>query len=281
MSNQSLAQHVADTNSDAADLGRKAAAKWNSGERDLGQGDAMATAALFKAWHTMNLQAKITDKRTGATLETLDFDLHDYHTKQCNKPDGSRDNKLTLARTEAVAYAVFGIEANKLTNAHKQRIGRAMVRVAYLCSQGFDETHVKLSSRGFLQVPYTVMHDEPGEDADERERRDYNNNKGDFETLDGKDGQSLAALDRRAKPAGNRVTTRADVSKAVEFAASVNLLNRVLKSMNDASGETSGSEQVPAFNKEVRAHLFELQSQLAAYFDADPMEEAKEARKAS
>ena len=276
---QNLAQQVADTNSEAATLGRKAVAKWNTGERDLGQGDAMATAALFYAWHTMNFQAKITDKRTGAVTDTLDFDLHDYHTRPCNKEDGSRDNKMTLARTEAVASAVFGIEPDKLTNAFKMRINRAMVRVAYLCSLGFDETHVKLSQRGHLQVPYTVMHDEPASDADERAIRDYNNNKGDFETLDGKDGQSLAALDRRAKPKETRTAQNTQASRAVEFAASVNFLNTTLKAINDPTGETKGSDVVNAFNNDLRAHLFELQNQLAIYFKADPMPEAKKAQK--
>jgi hypothetical protein len=274
-----IKEHVEKTNTDLAEIGRKAAALWNSSERDSQRGDAMATFALFQAWHVSTFKAETRTKQ-GHLEKEISFDLRDYVEKPCKNADGSRDNKMTLARTLAVLEKVFGLNAEQVTNAHKTRLARCMTRVAYLASQGYDETHVKLSPRGFLQVPYPVMHEEPdAEKATEREIRDWNNNQGDFETLDGKEGMSLAALDRRAKPKEKRNTTDPIVEQSNTFVSSVAFLNKTLAAIMDDSGENKDADSIPSPNESLRKSMFELHALLSSYFDADPIKEEKKGQK--
>lgn len=257
---------VDQSNVNVAELGRKAAALWNSSERDGQKGDAFACVALFTAYHTMNFQAVVTGKK-GEIEQTIDFDLDDYANKQCTSANGQRDNKATLARTVAVFTKVFGItEPNA---AQKQRLMRTMKRVIALAAAGYDETQIKLSGKGFLQVPYPVMHDEPKDDADERAIRDWKNNNGDFETLNGKDGMSLASLDRRIAPKGDsRSAQSATASKGVEFTAAVQFVTTTVARLMDENAD----DDMPAPNEEVRKLLWSNLQTLQSYFKADPIE---------
>lgn len=269
-----LQNQVAASNAQLEEIGRKAVQLWNSSERDGQRGDAMATFALFQAYHVCTFKAETRDKN-GHLIRELSFDLHDYATTQCKNEDGSRDNKMTLARTLAVLDKVFGLPADKVTNAHKTRLARCVTRAIYLAGLGYDETNVKLSKQGFLQVPYPVMHDEPNaETATEREMRDWKNNQGDFETLDGKEGMSLAALDRKAKPKQSRDQTEGDkdAARSIEFVQSVKFLNSVLAGLNDEGGNNPGADNVPSPSEGLRKLMWELHANLSTYFDADPFD---------
>lgn len=265
-----------ETNAVFAEMGRKAVEAWKTGDREHGKGDALAAYALFNAHFTKTFQCKITDKKGHTVLEDT-FDLEDYISRKgAVKADGTRDNKLLLARTEAVALEVFGIAAGNVTNAIKQRIGRACNVVAYFIRMGYDETNIELSRRNELMVPYPAMVSPPSDDASTNDVNRYNALEGTLVALDGKDGMTLAALNRRANPPVTRHAQSADNSnKGAEFVASVKFSTKIIQAIMD---EDAPDDQ-PAFGQDARNALWELQTVLASYFEADPMEKEKEANK--
>lgn len=263
-----------ETNANFADLGRKAAEAWRVGDREHGKGDALAVYALFNAHFTKTFQCKVLDKKGNTILEDT-FELEDYISRKgCVKADGTRDNKLLNARTNAVALEVFGLQEAQVTNAIKQRIQRALSVVAYFIRMGYDETNVELSRRNELMVPYPAMVSPPGDSASTNEQTRYKAMEGERIALDGKEGMTLAALNRRANPPVERHATVDSGNKAdrgAEFVASVKFTRNILSKFMDENAD----DDMPALNSDARNALWELQTVLASYFEADPFEEEK------
>jgi glutaredoxin len=190
--------------------------------------------------------------------------------------NGTRDNKATNARTVAICKTVFGINADEVDQSIKQRITRALEVVQYIMGAGFAASDLEISKSGRISVPYVCLNDEPDkEEASKNELKQWEAMKGETVELDGKKGHTIAELQRRARPKPDRHATANTPNKGAEFLASINFVRETLSRLMD---EKAGDNE-PAPNKEMRKQLFDLNSVLAAYFDADPMEEEEEEKK--
>lgn len=263
-------QEIIPNTVDVASIGRKAVELWKSSDKDGAKAEGLAIFALFQAWHTMTFHASITDKKGEVELAES-FDLAEYINRDSENTvnaNGSKNIKLLNARTHAISDKVFGI--SKPTNADKQRITRALNAVLFLVNQGYDETHVTLSKRNNLVVPYPVMNDAPAADAAENEKKKYAAMEGETWEIDGKQGNSLSELQRRAKPKGDsRAPQSGSSDKGQSFVNSIKFVSATIQSFLDEKA----ADDMPAPNKETRKELFELQQRLVAYFQADPVEE--------
>lgn len=259
-------------NNDVSALGQKAVALWKQGDK----GDAVATFCLWTAHHTVTFQANVTDKK-GAILETITFDLcdmnrHSTHYRDCRNEDGSRNVKAVNARTLEVASRIFGL--SEPNAAQKQRIDRALEIVAGFERINLPQDAVSLSNRNELIVPYVVMNAEPDpEKASTNERNAYERLRDSTTALDGKDGQSLAALKRRlAPPVTKGADQRKTADRVVSFLSSVKFVSAAMVARNDPESENKAADDIPAFSGAIKSDLWTLYQSLGAYFAADPME---------
>lgn len=267
-----MSEHL--SNNEIASIGRKAVELWKSSDRDGAKAEGLAIFALYQAFFTMTFNASVTDKK-GEVEVAESFDLAEYvnrDSENLTNANGTKNVKLLNARTCAVSDKVFGI-ANP-TNADKQRIARAMTAVLFLVNSGYNETHVSLSKRNNLVVPFPVMNDAPADDASENEKTRYASLEGATWEIDGKQGNSLAELQRRAKPkADPRSPQSQNSDKGASFVASIKFVSATLQSFLDEKA----ADDMPAPNQETRKELFELMNRLQGYFTADPMEDNKKA----
>lgn len=265
-------------NNQAADIGKQAVAKWSARDKNGAQGDALGLKAILIAYETLSFQAAWNEKEDGKDrLYRLDFDMDEYMTKKCTNANGTRNNKATQARTLAVMYKVFGVE--NPTAAQLTSLRRCVDMAKNFIDRGYGSKDVKITNRGFLEVPYVLMHNEPdAEKASERDIKTWNKNKDDTEVLDGTNGMSIAKFAQRIAPETKRAAQapNAQVSQAETFVASIKHVSAVMHMFNDPNGE---SELAP--NAELRQLMHELNTQLSTYFKADPIEEKKSAKKAA
>lgn len=263
-------------NNDVSVLGAKAVALWKQGDK----GDAVATYCLWQAHHMVTFQAFIKDKK-GSIIETITFDLHDMNRhsvnyRDCRNEDGSRNVKAVNARTIEVASRIFGL--TEPTVAQKQRIDRALEIVAGFERLNLKQEDVTLSNRNELVVPYVVMNAEPDkEKATTNELNAYERLRDSNTALDGKDGQSLAALKRRLTPPKTKgADERSTTDKVVSFVNSVKFIGAVMVARNDDTGENKAADDIPAFSGPIKNDLWNLYQSLGAYFEADPMADIQE-----
>lgn len=263
-------------NNDVSQLGQKAVSLWKQGDK----GDAVATYCLWIAHHQVTFQALVKDKK-GHTVETLTFDLHDMNRhsanyRDCRNEDGSRNVKAVNARTIEVASRIFGLA--EPTVAQKQRIDRALEIVAGFERLNLNMEDVTLSNRNELVVPYVVMNAEPDPDkSSTNEMNAYERLRDSYTALDGKDGQSLAALKRRlSPPKAKGADDRSSSDRVVTFVNSVKFIGAVMVARNDESGENNAADDIPAFSGQIKSDLWNLYQSLGAYFEADPIEEEGE-----
>jgi hypothetical protein len=258
---------------DFASIGRMAVNDWQSADKSNGKGDARAIYALFLAYQTATFTAVIQTK--GEPDETFSFDLREYiETEPKANANGTRNIKAVAARTNAVAEKVFGIA--KPDNAFKQRMQRAIKVVAFFVREGFDESNVSLNKRGELVVPYVAMHDEPKEEAGEKALKQYRAMEGETINLDGKDGDSIAELTRRATPKKERTANATgDTSKGAAFVASVVMVKNTMRAIMAVDGDDAKADGVPSPNEAVRKEMYDLLSVLTSYFQADPLSDKK------
>lgn len=273
MSNEQIQTIV---NTDIQSLGAKAVDAWKSSERNGAKGDALSIVALFEAYHTLTFVARVHDKKGHLESETS-FDLSDYIDERgVTKLDGTKDKKLVGARLEAIAEKVFGVKQPDQNL--KNRILRSLKSVGYLASR-FDIDDVKLSKRNELMIPYVALHDAPDADAGTNEIKKYEIMSDQLIALDGKEGNTLAALSRKANPPKKREVNQTDakIDQGQAFTSSIKfalaMMPRIIGTEEDGSEFTA--------SEELRKTMFELQTQLAAYFDIDPIEEEKPAKKAN
>jgi hypothetical protein len=255
------------SNTSAADFGRQAVSKWNSRDKNGAQGDALGFVAIIHAFNTMSFSASWAQKEDGKQVtHRLDFDMKDYMTKPCISESGKRDNKATQARTLAIMAKVFGVEAP--TAAQLMSLRRCVTMVEHFLNKGFNSDDVKLSSRGYLEVPYVLMHDEPKADASERVIKTWNKNIDDSEVLDNTNGMSIAKFAQRIAPKETRQAQDPKHAKVLEFASSLNFVAAIVAQFND---DKAGESDV-APSKEIDTALFELKTRLETYFKANPIE---------
>lgn len=258
---------------DVASIGRKAVELWKSSDRDGAKAEGLAIFALFQAHFTLTFEAVVTNKK-GEVEEQESFDLAEYHAKPPKNVNGTKNIKLMAARTCAVMNKVFGIP--QPTNADKQRLIRAMSAVNFLVQQGYDESQISLSKRNNLVVPFPVMNDAPADDAAENDKKRYAAMEGETWEIDGKQGNSLAELNRRAKPKIERAAqTPAQQDKGATFVASIKFVDATLQQLLDMEA----ADDMPAPTNDMRKALFELYARLGGYFEVDPMEDEQEEQK--
>lgn len=274
MNTQTIVQNnTAQANDQVLESGQEAVKAWQRGTKALGIGDQMAVFALAHAWDEVTFLAIINDRK-GNFEKQFSFDLIDYVTKEVKNEDGSRDNKGTLARTTAICKRVFGIEVPDASI--KQRINRALEVVKYIMGQGFAATDLEISTTGRISVPYTCLNDPPAEDASKNELKTWEVYKGETVELDGKKGHTIAELQRRARPKpANKGAQGADASRGASFVSSVSFVSATLKSLMDEKADA----KMPAPNNDAKKLMFDLKTQLDAFFTADPMEVEKEDKK--
>lgn len=259
-------------NNDVSEMGAKAVALWKQGDK----GDAIATYALWIAHHTITFQATVKgDKKTPD--ETITFDLNEANRhspayRDIHNDNGSRNIKHINARTLEIASRVFGL--TDPTVAQKQRIDRALELVAGFERCALSLEAITLSNRNELVVPYVLMNAAPNPDkASTNEINAYERLRDSMTALDGKNGQSLAALKRNMTPPKPKGANDDRNDKGVAFVASVIMLNTVLEARNDAECENSAADNIPAFTGSVKAKLWNLYTQLGVYFENDPIAE--------
>jgi hypothetical protein len=283
MTNQVETNETVLDNASVLDLGKRAFEYFRTADRDGAKGEAMATYCLWIAHNTMTFEADVTDRK-GNIVETLRFDLaeanpHSSGYVDLRNEDGSRNIKGIAARNAAIAKRVFGIE--ELSNADKTRIARCLKLVAFFQRSGLEMEAVKLSKRNELIVPYEVMNAEPDEKATTNERTVYERMVGTDHAIDGKHGNSLSELHRRANPPKERSAQSPDndAQRAVSFFNSVKMVTAIITARNDENGDDKAADGIPAFGGELKANLWNLYQQLGSYFEADPIEEEEEEKK--
>lgn len=261
---------------DVADLGKKAVGLWRQGDK----GDAVATYCLWLAHHQITFQCDVVDRK-GSIEETLTFDLNEMNRhsaayRDLHNENGSRNIKAIAARTIEVASRIFGLA--EPTVAQKQRIDRALEMVAGFERLNLPLEAITLSNRNELCVPYVVMNAEPDpEKASTNEVNAYERLRDSTTALDGKDGQSLAALKRRlSPPKAKGADQNGKANRVVEFVNSVKFIGAVMNARNDETGENKAADDIPAFSGAIKGDLWNLYQSLGAYFEADPMSEEGE-----
>lgn len=274
------------------DYGKQAAASWFQGDNANDKGDQLAIMALFHAFHKVTLNALVTNRK-GEVEEVIKFDLADLATEPKNE-SGGRDNKVIGARTNAIAKYVFGIEADDVDQAFKNRLARAMQVVFYFVQMGYALDQVslidkKVKRRGktvttkVLKLPFTAVNDAPQADEsgsiDEEELDTWNRLRDGFVSLDGTKGRTVAELQRRAnppKPRGQGANTTQPVDKSANFVGAVNVFLATLHEMTDDNAESD-----IALTKGLRKAMWEAHALLTKLFDAEPLdaEEAAEFNK--
>lgn len=240
---------------------------WANAATQDGKGDALAIYALVTLWHDWEGAYTVDDEAHSFTLATYGNPLFNA--------TGNKDNKRTNARTIALATQLFGLpldEKGKLENRFASRINRAYQAARYLVAQN---AAIDLK-KGNLVVPFTLIEEAPGEKASEKEKAMYSAmaNQNAPMTLDGRSGMSLANLGKRAdawaEQQGNGKAKRGTKSKSdkgLSFDDAINFALRVVKDWNNPDNAESDVAPTPA----IRATLFNLSEQLAAYFAADPL----------
>ncbi len=128
-----------------------------------------------------------------------------------------------------------------------------------------------------LVVPFSAVHAEPSEDASDNAKAMHIAMSNVPTALDGKDKNSLAELGRRAKPPVAKRAASNDKNEGASLAASIDFVAAIVaQQLNEETPESD-----VALSSELRRKLFNLSSQIAAYFSADPMEESEEVRQAA
>lgn len=255
---------------DAIALGTEAARRWTLSTTHGEAGDSNAIVALVHAQRVIDFTATVERKKEEET-ESFEFDVLSFRDPYWNN-DGSKDTRKMAARTSALALRLFGID--ELTNAHKTRLSRCVKSAIYLLDSLSALEDDKLFEAvtlkgGKLVAPYGLVKPEPKEDASDNEKAIFEVMKEKPLTLDGKDDASLAQLSRRANPpSANRAAGEAK-DKGASFASSVDYVTAIVRQWNNPEGETDSAP-----NKELEAKLFALSQEIAAYFVANPVEEA-------
>ncbi len=260
-------------NTSVLSIGQKAVAKWNSAHKNEGQGNACAIVALMQARETLSFHAETTDK--DKNVDRCDFDLDAYlFQRSVKNEDGSRNNKMTDARTAAVLLKVFGVTPEQDSQNIRNKLRFACDVVKDLVVKGIRAQDVSISAAGNLEIPYVLMHNEPKADASERDIKTWNKMREGTEILDGKNGMSVAKLAQRIKPERVQGPDRTDGQKTVsDFKTSLAFVTSIVSRFNDPNAEVD-----VAPTKELEAEMFNLQSQLTAYFKAYPVQQSKDTR---
>lgn len=257
------------TNNDAAiTFGKDAAKNWATAQSKGDAGDALATCALYLAHYTMTFTATVS--RKGSDIdETIDFTVADLASPLFNA-DGSKDIKAMAARTATLAKRVFEIDT--LNNAIKTRLSRCIERAIYLANaigdvdDFADKVTIKANK---LVVPYGLVHEAPVEGVDsDNDIAVHDAMKDKLVSLDGKNGNSLAELSKRARPKATPRAATAPANKGDSLVESVKFVHAImLQQIDPAADETD-----VALSSDLRRMLFDLQVTLGAYFVADPIE---------
>ena len=262
-------------NNDVSEMGAKAVALWKQGDK----GDAIATFALWIAHHTITFQATVKgDKKTPDEVITFDLNEANRHSpayRDIHNDNGSRNIKHINARTLEIAKRVFGL--TDPTVAQKQRIDRALELVAGFERCALSLEAITLSNRNELVVPYVLMNAAPNPDkASTNEINAYERLRDSMTALDGKNGQSLAALKRHMTPPKPKGANDDRSDKGVAYVASLVMLKTVLRARNDASCENPAADNIPAFTGAIRQHHWDILVELQKLFRDDPMESDQE-----
>ena len=272
---------MTDTNFDVAAKGLEAVKNWKIGEK----GDAIATYCLWVAHNTMTFQTTVKGGKNEAdTVLTFDLCEANRHSskgyRDIHNENGSRNIKHINARTLEVASRIFGL--TEPTVAQKQRIDRALEIVAGLERRGLSLESISLSSRNELVVPYVTMTAEPNPDkASTNEINAYERLRDSSTALDGKNGQSLAALKRNLTPPKTKGANDDRNDKGVAYVASLLMLKSVLKARNDETFENTAADNIPAFTGAIKLHHWEILIELQKLFENDPIEEIEFEAKAA
>lgn len=279
-----------------AELGLEAAKSWTTADKENSKGDQLAVLALFKAWSRIPALNAIVTNRKGEVVETIAFNIPDLLTTPKNE-DGSRNNAVITARTNAIALHIFGIEAEYVDQAFKNRLNRALEVVEYFVRMGFAEDQVSLTEKTLkikgkatkvkvLKVPYTALNDAPIADEDGKIDEDkldlYNRLKDSSVVLDGtkqENGRTrtVSELQRRAKPPAESkgANQKKDEDKGAVLSSSIKLLNATLHNMTGEEAKKNGTEM--AFNRELRKSLWDTLQLLSVYFDeVEPLDREEE-----
>jgi len=182
--------------------------------------------------------------------------------------NGKSDSKANGQRLAAFAKQFFGID--ELSPAQNTCIRRAMTMVHYLRHVGADCAIVK----GSLAVPFGAFHPAPSADASEIAKMQYEAVADKLIPMDRKEGRSLNALLKRSEKVlredGKMQTakrnSKSKVAPAKSLKDSIAFLNKELGTI------VNSDESDVALTDQNRKSLFLLQQQIAAIFEADPMD---------
>ena len=251
-------------------IGSEAARRWTLSSTHGEAGDANAIVALVYAERMLTFTATVERKKEDTT-EQFDFSVLDLATPLYNN-DGSKDTRAMAARTLALSSRLFGIE--ELTNAIKTRLARSIKAAVYLINALKHLSDEELQEAvcikgGKLVAPYGLVKPAPAEDASDNEKIIYEAMKDKPLSLDGKDGASLAELNKRAAPPKATRAAGENKSDGASFNASLAFVSAIVsQQINEEADETE-----IALSNEQRRALFALSQHIAAYFAADPIEE--------
>lgn len=279
------------------EMGHEAAKSWNTADKENNKGDQLAILAMFHAWHKVTLQALVTNRK-GEFVEKISFVIADLLETPMNT-DGTRNNGVITARTNAIAEHIFGIAPQYVDQGFKNRLNRALEVVEYFVRMGFNEEQVTLAEKTLkikgkatkvkvLRVPFTALNDAPIADdqgnIDEDKLDYYNRNKDASVVLDGtkmENGRTrtVAELVRRAKPPAEKkgADNKSDDDKNTQaFSSSLKFMVATLHTFTDAKSLKEGTEI--AFNGDARKSLWELHQLLNTYFEeVEPLTRDEEA----
>lgn len=286
---------IASNAAEVVEMGHEAAKSWNTADKESSKGDQLAIKALFNAWHKVTLAAIVVNRK-GEFVEKVSFVISDLLDTPVNA-DGTRNNGVITARTNAVAEYIFGIVPDDVDQAFKNRLNRALEVVEYFVRMGFTEEQIqlvdkkiklkgKLVQTKLLKVPFTALNDAPVADdegkIDDEKLDFYNRNKDMLISLDGtkQDNgktRTVAELARRAKPPVERhgASEKKDDDKGQAFGTALKFMTATLHSFTDEKAKANGTDI--AFNKSMRRDLWELHQLLTVYFEeVEPLDREEE-----
>jgi hypothetical protein len=286
------------SNKSNANPGFEAIKAWNGAHELKGKGDAIALRTLL-AYDWSKPITAIIEGKGGSVTDT--FTLRDYAIDPRQSDGVTVDSRCKSARLAAILEAVFSATGESVTNAVKQGFSRCYgaalaiqagvvggasvnsnneVKLPLPLVVNFKNDKGELTPRGRKAVEAAIASAGlQGEEITEAEALRRLSNQ--IVVCNGKEhpfygklpGQTEAiallkgaAVDNgllTMKQRATRVTSADD--KGIAFAQSITFAADMLAAIN------SSDESPIAFTSELRASMFRLSEQLAAYFAADPL----------
>ena len=251
---------------EALENARTAGKSWGKASHETAKGDAFGTHAGLALW---NYEFNFTVDVGGDVTETHTTSLSKMHEPLFNE-DGTTSAKAIGARFRSCCVNVFGIATPD--QGQEAGVRRVLKNVRYIMA--LDAAKDTKLNGNRLVVPYRCIVKEPDAKASENKKQEYKDLRNSPRVLDGKKGTSLRELANRASemfPANPRsATTDSKPSLEKSLAEAVKFLNERLTTLIDPNAK----EADIALSNERRLEMFALANNLAAYFAADPIEEA-------